>query len=72
MDFSNFLNSLSFEDQIVTSCVGLLINRPWFSYAHVKVDGGAYYALLHTGLKFWCTVTSNSSSRLLELTRTLL
>ena len=66
MDFSNSLNSFSFADQIVTSCVGLLINAPWFSYAHIEVGGGASYALLHTGLKFWCTATSNSSWRLIE------
>ena len=50
----------------MTSCVGLLINGPRFSYAHIEVGDGASYALLHTGLKFWCTATSNSSSRLLE------
>ena len=66
MDFSNCLNSVSFADQIVTSCVALLINGPWFSYAHIEVGVGASYALLHNGLKFWCTATSNSSSRSLE------
>ena len=65
-DFFNCWNSFSFVDPIVTSCVGLLINGPWFSYAQIEVGGGASYALLHTGLKFWCTATSNSSSWLLE------
>ena len=42
----------------------MLIKGPLFFYAHIEVGCGASYALLHTGLKFWCT--SNSSSRLLE------
>ena len=66
IDLSSCLNSFSFADQIVTSCVGLLINGLRFSYAQIEVGGGAFYALLHTGLKFWCTATSNSSSRLLD------
>ena len=65
-DFSNCLNSFSFADQLVTSCVGLLINGPWFSYAHIEFGGGASNALLHTGSKFWCTALSILSLRLLE------
>ena len=61
MDFFDCLNSFSFADQIVTSCVGSLINGPWFPYAYIEVGGGASYALLHTGLKLWCTATSISS-----------
>ena len=67
MDFANFLKSVSFTDQIVISCVGLLVQGPWFSYAHIEVGGGASYALLHTGNEIWCATTTNSSSRLLEL-----
>ena len=66
MDFADCLTSFSFKDQTVTSCVGLLVQGPWFSYAHIEVGGGASYALLHTGIKIWCTTTTNSSSRLLE------
>ena len=66
MDFADCLTCFSFTDQIVTSCVGLLVQGPWFSYAHIEVGGGASYALLHTGIKIWCTTTTNSSSRLLE------
>ena len=66
MDFANCLTSFSFLDQIVTSCIGLLVQGPWFSYAHIEVGGGASYALLHTGIKIWCATTTNSSSRLLE------
>ena len=66
LDFSNCLKSFCFADQIVTSCVVLLLNGPLFSYAHIEVVGGASYALLHTGLKIWCTATSTFSSRLLE------
>ena len=50
----------------MTSCIGLLIQGPWFSYAHIEVGGGASYALLHTGIKIWCSTTTNRSSRLLE------
>ena len=66
MDFVNCITSFSFVDQIVTSCIGLLIQGPWFSYAHIEVGGGASYALLHTGIKIWCSTTTNRSSRLLE------
>ena len=50
----------------MTSCRGLLIQGPRFSYVHIEVGGGASYALLHTGIKIWCFTTTNSSSRLLE------
>ena len=66
MDFAKCLKSFSFLDQIATSCVGLLVQGPFFSYAHIEVGGGASYALLHTGIKIWCATTINSSSRLLE------
>ena len=66
MDFANCLTSFSFTNQIVTSCLGLFVLGPWFSYAHIEVGGGAAYALLHTGIKIWCATTTNSSSRQLE------
>ena len=65
MDFDHCPTSFSFIDQIVTSCIGLLVQGPWFSYAHIEDGGGASYALLHTGFKIWCA-TTNSSFRLLE------
>ena len=66
MDFVNCITSLSIVDQIVTSRIRLLIQGPWFSYAHIEVGGGASYALLHTGIKIWCSTTTYRSSRLLE------
>ena len=30
------------------------------------MGGGAVYSYLHTGVKLWCTATTNISSRLLE------
>ena len=50
----------------MTISVGLIIHGPWFSYAHIEVGGGAPYALLHTGIKIWCSASTNSSSHLLE------
>ena len=44
MDFVKGITSFSFVDQTVTSCIGLLIRGPWFSYAHIEVGGGASYA----------------------------
>ena len=63
MDFAYCLTYFPFTDQIVTSCVGLLVQGPWFSYAHIEVRGGASYALLRV---IWCATTTDSSSRLLE------
>ena len=40
MDLVNCITSFSFVDQIVTSSIGLLIQGPWFSYAHIEVGGG--------------------------------
>ena len=66
MDFADCLTSFSFIDQIVTSCIGLLVQGPWFSNALIEVGEGASYALLHTRKKIWCSTTTNSSSRLVE------
>ena len=37
MDFVDCIFSFSFIDQIVTSCIDLLVQGPWFSYAHIEV-----------------------------------
>ena len=66
MDFADCLTSFSFIDQSVTSCIGFLVQGPWFSNAQREVGEGASYALLHTRIKIWCSTTTNSSSRLLE------
>ena len=61
-DFANCLTSFSIIDQIVTSCIGSLVQGPWFLCAHIEVGGGTSYALLHTEIKIWCPTTTNSSS----------
>ena len=59
-------NPLRFLDQIVTSCIGLLINGPWFTYAHTEISGRDSFALLNKGVKIWCTSNSSTGTRLFE------
>ena len=66
MNFSHCLSPYCFRDQIVTSCMGLLIKRPWFTYAHTEIGGGASFALLNTGINIWCASTSSSGTRFFE------
>ena len=66
MNFSHCLSPYCFRDQIVTSCMGLLINGPWFTYAHTEIGGGASFALLNTGIKIWCASTSSTGTRFFE------
>ena len=44
LNFSRCLSPYSFLDQVVTSCMGLVIKRPWFTYAHTEISGGASFA----------------------------
>ena len=66
MNFNHCLSPYCFLDQIVTSCMGLLIHGPWFTYAHTEIGGGASFALLNRGIKIWCASTSSSGTRLFE------
>ena len=66
MNFNHCLSPYCFLDQIVTSCMGLLIHGPWFTYAHTEIGGGASFALLNRGIKIWCAATSSSGTRLFE------
>ena len=72
MNFSYCLSPYCFPDQIVTSCMGLLINGPWFTHAHTEIGGGASFALLNKGIKIWCASTSSSGTRLFDVVATLL
>ena len=54
MDFRHCLLSSCFNDQVVTSCMGLLIEGQWFSFAHTEIGGGASFASLNKGIKIWC------------------
>ena len=66
MNFSYCLSPYCFLDQMVTSCMELLINRPWFTYAHTEIGGGASFALSNKAVKIWCASTSSSGTRLFE------
>ena len=66
MNFSHCLSPYCFRYQIVTSCMGLLIKGPWFTYAHTEIGGGASFALLNTGIKFWCASISSTGTRFFE------
>ena len=49
-DFADCLTSYSFTDQVATSCIGLLVQVPWFLNARIEVSGDAFYTLLQTGI----------------------
>ena len=66
LNFRHCLSPCCFFDQTVTSCMGLLINGPWFTYAHTEIGGGASFALLNKGLIIWCASTSSSGTPLFE------
>ena len=66
MDFSHCLSPSCFLDQLVTSCMGLLIKGPWFTFAHTEIGGGASFALLNTGIKIWCASISSTGTRFFE------
>ena len=66
MSFSHCLAPFCFLDQIVTSCMGLLIKGPWITFAHTETGGSASSALLNTGIKIWCASTSSTGNRFFE------
>ena len=66
MDFSHCLPPYCFIDQVVTSCMALLIKGPWFTFAHTEIGGGASFALLYRGIKIWCASTSSTGTRFFE------
>ena len=66
MNCSHCLSPYCFRDQTVTSCMGLLIKGPWFTYAHTEIGGVASFALLNTGIKIWCASTSSTGTRFFE------
>ena len=45
MDFRHCLSPYCFIDQVVTSCMGLLIKGAWFTFAYTEIGGGASFAL---------------------------
>ena len=66
MNFSHCLSPYCFRDQIVTSCMGLLIKGPWFTYAHTEIGGGASFALVNKRIKTWCASTLSRVTRFFE------
>ena len=66
MNFSLYLSSSCFFDQIVTNCMGLLIKGPRFTFAYTEIGGGASFALLNTGIKIWCASTSSTGTCFFE------
>ena len=66
MNFSQCLTPYCFLDQVVTSCMGLLIKGRWFTFAHTEMGGGASFALLNRGIKIWCASTSSTGTRFFE------
>ena len=47
MDFRHCLSPYCFNDQVVTSYMGLSIKGPWFTFALTETGGGASFALLN-------------------------
>ena len=66
LNFSHCLSPYCFLNQIVISCMGLLMNGEWFTYPHTEVGGGASFALLNRGIKIWCASTSSTGTRFFE------
>ena len=66
MDIRHCLSPYCFNDQVVTSCLGLLINWPWYTFAHRQIGSGASFDLLSKGIKNWCASPSSTGTRLFE------
>ena len=49
-----------------TSCIGLIIKGPWFTFAYTENGGGASFALLNKGIKISCSSTSSTGTRFFE------
>ena len=66
MDFRFCSSPYCFNDQVVSICMGLLIEGPWFTFAHTEIGGGASFALLNKGIKIRCASTSSTGTRFFE------
>ena len=66
MHFRHFSAPYCFVGQVVTTCMGLLIKWPWFTFAHTDNGGGAFFALLNEGIKIWCASISTIGIRFFE------
>ena len=66
MEFRHCLSPYSFSDQLVTSCLGLLLKGPCFTFTPTEFGCGASFALLNKGIKIWCASTSSTGTRVFE------
>ena len=66
MEFRYCLSPYCFSNQVITSCMGLLLKEPWFTFAHTEICGGPSFALLNKGLKIWFASTLSTGTRLFE------
>ena len=66
MDFRYCLSPYGFSEQVVTSCMGMLMKRPLFTFAHTEIGDGASFAFLNKGRKIWCASTLFTCTRLIE------
>ena len=66
IDFRCSLSPYCFSEQVVTTCTGLLIKGPGFTFVHTEIGGGASFALLSKGIKICCGSTSSTGTRLFE------
>ena len=66
INFRHCLSPYCFSDQVVTSCMGLLIKGPWFTFAHMENGGSASFAVKKKGIIIWCASTSSTGTRLFD------
>ena len=62
MDFRHRLSPYGFNDQVVTSCMGLIVKGPLFTFTHKEFGGRASFALLNQRIQIWCASTSSSGT----------
>ena len=66
MDLRHCLSPYCFIDQIITSCMGIIIKDLRFTFALREIGGGASLALLHKGMKFLCASSTYTGTRFFE------
>ena len=66
MDFHHCLCQYCFIDQVITSCMGLLIKSPWLNFAHTEFGGHASFVSLNKGMKIRRVSTSYRGTRVFE------
>ena len=54
MDFSHWLSSFWFNDQLHTNCMRLIIRGPWLNFSLREIGGGTFFALRNKSKNSWC------------------